>query len=440
MAVEADRGRFDVAGKEPGELLGLLDKDFLREILEDFTTATGLTANIISTDGRSIFSRADAQKNCEFCRLVRELERKRGVNRCVESYRRAGALAAKYGEPNIFRCPAGLVEWVAPITCDGIHIGSLVCGQVLMWEPEDFFWIELEQLNSGITDDMRPLVEAARKLQVVSPSKAQAASRLLLVVANAIMSSVVDEVKSKNEVEYQKELLERERDMRRRLEERLNTNSMTYLHDQVQALSKFVKSDDIDGARQVFTVALADVIGAPGTFAEAYANVFDLVFSVSHLAIDCGANPDESMRVNMECCNAARYASSRESLGKVAQTAFDQQLAAIEANTRPRRRTVDAMRGFMKANAYNAFTLQDVADAVDLSPYYASRIFKEDQGTSIMEYATRLKMAEACFLLTNPKSRVNEVAAQLGYADSSYFTRVFKKHLGMSPREYRLSH
>lgn len=421
-------------------LLKLLDKATLREIMEDFTTATGLTANIISTTGRSIFSKADAQKNCDFCKLVRELEDKKGVNRCVEAYRRAGNQAIEYNEPNIFRCPAGLVEWVAPIVYDDIHIGSLVCGQVLMWEPEEFFWIELEQHNREITDDMQPLIDAAKKLQVVSPAKAQAASKLLLVVANSIMSSVLNEMKSKNEVEYQKELLEQERDMRLELEEKLNTNSITYLHDQIQALEKAIKADDIDEARQVFTVVLADIINESNTFGEAYANVFDLVFSVSHLVIDCGVNPDESMRINMECCNDARYASSLESLGKVAQTAFSQQLAAIEANTRPRRRTVDAMRGFMKAHAYSDFTLQDVAEAVELSPYYASRIFKEDQGMSIMEYATQLKMSEASYLLTNPKNRVNEIAAQLGYSDASYFTRVFKKHFGMSPRQYRLSH
>ena len=438
--MEVERRQFGKLREDRDGLLSLLDKGSLREILEDFTIATGLTANIVSTNGRSIFSRADAQKNCEFCKLVRKLERKKGINRCVEAYRRAGALAAEYGEPNIFRCPAGLVEWVAPIIYDNIHIGSLVCGQVLMWEPDNFFWIELRQLNSEITDDIQPLIDAARKLQVVSPAKTQAASKLLMVVANAIMASVLGEMKSKNEVEYQKGLLEQERDMRLKLEEKLNTNSITYMHDQIQALAKSVKSSDSDEARQLFTVVLADIINAPGTFAEAYANVFDLVFSISHIAIECGVNPDEAMRVNMECCNAARYASSLESLGGIAKNAFEEQLASIETNARPRRRSVDAMRGYMKSHAYGEFTLKDVSDAVELSPYYASRIFKEDQGTSIMEYATQLKMTEASYLLTNPKNRINEIAAQLGYSDPSYFTRVFKKHFGISPREYRLSH
>ena len=156
--------------KSPSDLLKLLDKDFLRRLLEDFTAATGLTANIISIEGRSIFSRADAQKNCTFCKLVRELERKKGINRCAAAYRRAGLQAVRYSEPYIFRCPAGLVEWVAPITYDGMHIGSVVCGQVLMWEPEDFFWVELEQKNLSLRKSIQMLQRANLSIEAIAES------------------------------------------------------------------------------------------------------------------------------------------------------------------------------------------------------------------------------------------------------------------------------
>ena len=49
-------------------------------------------------------------------------------------------------------------------------------------------------------------------------------------------------------------------------------------------------------------------------------------------------------------------------------------------------------------------------------------------------------MEEAKLLLANPKHRVQEIAAYLGYADPSYFARVFKKTEGVSPSTYRLNH
>lgn len=426
--------------KSPSDLLKLLDKDFLRRLLEDFTAATGLTANIISIEGRSIFSHADAQKNCTFCRLVRELERKRGINRCAAAYQRAGLQAVRFSEPYIFRCPAGLVEWVAPITYDGMHIGSVVCGQVLMWEPEDFFWVELEQKNLAITDDIQPLIDAAKELQVVPTSKVQAASRLLAIIANTIMESVLNEVKRKNDLAYQERLLEKERDTRRELERKLNASSTTYLLDQTKGLIKTLKTEDYDEARRVFTVLLADILNSTGSFSEAYASLFDVIVSVSHHAIDSGVDPDECMKVNLGFCNTDRLSSRLEELGEAAEKTFDQQLELIKANSRPRKRAVEAMRGYIKSHLNVNFSLADVADSVELSPYYASRIFREDQNMTIMEYAVQMRMDEACYLLANPNLRIDEIAARLGYADSSYFARVFRKHVGMSPRQYRLSH
>ena len=426
--------------KNPSDLLKLLDKDFLRRLLEDFTAATGLTANIISIEGRSIFSHADAQKNCTFCKLVRELERKRGINRCAAAYKRAGLQAVRFSEPYIFRCPAGLVEWVAPITYDGMHIGSVVCGQVLMWEPEDFFWVELEQKNLAITDDIQPLIDAAKELQVVPTNKVQAASRLLAIIANTIMESVLNEVKRKNDLAYQERLLEKERDTRRELERKLNASSTTYLLDQTKGLIKTLKTEDYDEARRVFTVLLADIFNSTGSFSEAYASLFDVIVSVSHHAIDSGVDPDECMKVNLGFCNTDRFSSRLEELGEAAEKTFDQQLELIKANSRPRKRAVEAMRGYIKSHLNVNFSLADVADSVELSPYYASRIFREDQNMTIMEYAVQMRMDEACYLLANPNLRIDEIAARLGYADSSYFARVFRKHVGMSPRQYRLSH
>ena len=426
--------------KSPSDLLKLLDKDFLRRLLEDFTQATGLTANIVSIEGRSIFSRADAQKNCTFCKLVRELERKKGLNRCAAAYKRAGLQAARYSEPYIFRCPAGLVEWVAPIIYDGTHVGSVVCGQVLMWEPEDFFWVELEEKNLEITDDIQPLIDAAKELQVVPTNKVQAASRLLAIIANSIMESVINEVKRKNDLAYQKRLLEKERDTRKELERKLNASSTTYLHDQVRGLLKTLKAEDFDEARRIFTVLLADIVSSASSFSEAYAFMFDIIVSVSHHAIDSGIDPDECMRINLAFSNIDRFASRLEELGEAAEKTFNEQLELIQANAKPRKRAVEAMRGYIKSHLNTNFSLADVADSVELSPYYASRIFREDQNMTIMDYAVQLRVNEACYLLANPNLRIDEIAAQLGYADSSYFSRVFKKHVGMSPRQYRLSH
>ena len=166
------------------ELLNLIDMESLKEILNAFTTTTGLTANVVDVNGRSIFARKDVTKCCKFCKLIMAMDH--GLERCQSAYKRAGRQAALFGEPYIFRCPAGLIEWAAPIMVNGRHLGSIICGQVLMWEPEEFFWIELREMNKSLTSNFKELFKAVEELPVVSGDTVQAASYLLYIVANFI--------------------------------------------------------------------------------------------------------------------------------------------------------------------------------------------------------------------------------------------------------------
>lgn len=199
-------------------LLDLVDKELLIEILKAFTRATGLTANIVDVKGRSIFNKKDAQKNCTFCQLIWKLENKKGIHRCADAYARAGKQAALFNEPYIFRCPGGLIEWAAPLIVEGEHLGSIICGQVLMWEPEEFFWIELENMNRSLTDDFEPLYNAAKELQVVSGDKVQGAANLLAIVANHIVSTAWERRRQEKEIALQRLLLNEEIQTRKSLE------------------------------------------------------------------------------------------------------------------------------------------------------------------------------------------------------------------------------
>ena len=426
--------------EKPSELLKIVDIDMLRGLLQDFTTATGLTANVITTEGKSIFSRKDAQNMCKFCRLVRKLERKRGLHRCVDSYARAGKQASKYREACIFRCPAGLVEWVSPIMLEDVHIGSIVCGQVLMWEPEEFFWIELEQFNRELTDDLGPLMDAAHELQVVTADKVQAASKLLGLLGNSIVNLVWERIRFEDEKKYQKTLLAEEQGMREELERKLNVYSISYYYEQTQSLAKAAAEREFGKARSIFKVIMADIMNRDQGFRYASTQLYDLVFLCSHIAVDLGADPEKCMHVMVDYCDARRYVNTLEGLGRAAEDTAERIFTIMENTHAVHKPAVDAMCSYITSHLGVNFSLKDVADVVDLSPYYASRIFKEDMGLTIMEYATKARMNEAKHLLSNPRYRVEEIAAQLGYSDSSYFGRVFKKSVGMSPRQYRMRH
>ncbi len=82
--------------------------------------------------------------------------------------------------------------------------------------------------------------------------------------------------------------------------------------------------------------------------------------------------------------------------------------------------------------------LDIIADELDISGPYLSRLFKSEMGVNFKEYLTRLRLEKARVLLRETGLRVYEIAAATGYPDQRYFSEIFKKRTGMTPREYRM--
>jgi len=82
-------------------------------------------------------------------------------------------------------------------------------------------------------------------------------------------------------------------------------------------------------------------------------------------------------------------------------------------------------------------SLEDVSRSVDISPYYFSKLFKDETGENFIEYLTNVRIQEAKHLLQNRKLSIKEVCVDSGYSDPNYFSRIFKKYVGVTPSEYR---
>ena len=93
----------------------------------------------------------------------------------------------------------------------------------------------------------------------------------------------------------------------------------------------------------------------------------------------------------------------------------------------------------MKDHYRENLTLENIAASAFLSSGYASRIFKKQMNISIMDYLLQLRMDEAKKMLRETTLSIDEIASKTGYADSSYFTKVFRKAMGMTPSRYRQS-
>lgn len=99
--------------------------------------------------------------------------------------------------------------------------------------------------------------------------------------------------------------------------------------------------------------------------------------------------------------------------------------------------TIIAATGFIKNNYHKDISRDSVANAVNLNPSYFSKFFKEQMNESFISYLRRLRIETAILYLENSTDSIKEISKKVGYLDSNYFSRLFYKHTGYTPCEYR---
>lgn len=75
-----------------------------------------------------------------------------------------------------------------------------------------------------------------------------------------------------------------------------------------------------------------------------------------------------------------------------------------------------------------------------MSKSYISKIFREEMQCSITDYINKIRIMKSKSFLMDRSLSIDDIAAMTGFTDKSYFTKVFKKIIGISPGKYRTSH
>ena len=98
---------------------------------------------------------------------------------------------------------------------------------------------------------------------------------------------------------------------------------------------------------------------------------------------------------------------------------------------------LEQIHQYIQSSYHENITLTSLAATYHIDASYLSRMFSQTYGETIIAYLTRVRMEQAVRLMNDEEKKLETISFLVGYDDYNYFSRVFRKKMGESPREYR---
>ncbi|QCW99534.1 AraC family transcriptional regulator [Aggregatimonas sangjinii] len=110
---------------------------------------------------------------------------------------------------------------------------------------------------------------------------------------------------------------------------------------------------------------------------------------------------------------------------------------SMSINLNNHKNLIDSIKEFLNKNLDKSLSANDIANEFDYSPSYIFSVFKKSTGYSLMYFFNLKKVQKACEYINYSNLSIKEIAYKLSFQDPFYFSRLFKKYMGVSPRLYK---
>ncbi|HIS75375.1 MAG TPA: AraC family transcriptional regulator [Candidatus Merdivicinus excrementipullorum] len=384
-----------------------------------FSGLCGISCSVIDMSLHCFLeSPEDPPVFCAHCSSYNQMRLSTHCYGCSEAYRWNG----RY----VYYCPLGLAFVASSVSDDrGELAGGLIAGPVIMGNYQD----TLQELPC------KEMASEISNLPVVTPRQMTDLSEILAAVTFSI--SGIPHSKAGSFVYEQERLLNSIYDVKEKYV--TSGGETTYPIESEKKLQALIRGRDKAGSRELLNQLLGEIFFFSNfNLEEIKARVLELLVLISRASIDAGADVQEIFGFNNEYLQKIESFQSIDELSvwltgimhRFIDYTFDfSRIKHIDA--------VYKTMEYVRANYDKKLSLDEIAKNAFLSKAYLSSIFKEEIGESLTNYINRVRIEKSRVLLLDKEISLIDIANLCGFEDQSYFTRVFKKIVGISPKKYR---
>lgn len=333
--------------------------------------------------------------------------------------------AERWDSKYIYYCPMGLV-FLANVVPAGMSFeAGIVSGPLLMGEPEDVL--------PDIPEDLRP---AAVRLPNVSTRRANHICELIHAVALSLSDEDAQARRSSAAASnrFRNQLYELSDSVREH-------GAPVYPIQYEKKLQTLIANGNKEGSQELLNQLLGYIYFTSNADLRIIkARVNELLVLLSRAAIEGGADVDQIFWMNNGLIDELMSFTDVDHLNEWLTRVMHRFVGYVFDFTNIKH--IDVIHkavDYIKRNCSAKLTLDDVAAEVFLSKSYLSKIFKEELGQTFSNYVNTVRVEQSKPLLLEGKLSLAEIANIIGFEDQSYFTKVFKKMVGVSPGRFRES-
>ncbi len=405
--------------------------EYLNSSIEAFSDITDIPVTYFDKNNQIIkeFKRDD--KICNIFDIY-----KKDDSPCRRNLASAGQFASRLGEPYIFLCKAGLANIALPLIINESFAGYFIAGPVIMGELRNSTTWNFAHLND-LDDTAAAMTKMfAGKMKVYESNQI---SQIALLFYNCIITSVSgsdDYSALRNQYSEQNQI---NIDIQNYKKEHV---SVKYPYDLEKVLIDNVSSGQVNAARENLAKLLkAFSILEAGDLEGIKAKALWLFAIIIRIASESDGNLNQIIDTDLDVINRISETESYNDLLSVAETLIElitkNMLTSIYSG---RSQIVTKALQFINKNYKEKISLKDIETNLHVNSSYFSTLFKQEMGITFTDYLNSLKIEHACQLLSGTNLSIIDVSLSTGFDDQSYFTKVFKKAKGMTPKAYRSAH
>lgn len=410
---------------------GSINVKILEESLNNYYVSTGVNVFAIDEKGNKIISFGKCNELCDF------FIKCNNAHNCKSEHLYSSKVSERLGEEYIFPCAAGLIHFTVPLIYSKTFKGALVGGPLLMNEPDSIMVDEILR-KSNIEKNMRSkLMGYYKSIPIVDPIRVRHLSKLLFIIASNLMNEdkfVLLERKEK--LDQQSKISETIYDIKNN-----GDTKGAYPYDKEKELLTKVKNGDVIGAKSILNNILGQILfNTGGNIEITKTRTLELCALLSRAAVEGGAVLDKVFGINYNFIGEISKINNVDELSYLILKMLDkfgENVFNLIDSKNPQ--IIKKSLNYINENYKENLTLEVVANFVHLNTSYFSTIFKREVGMSFSDYLNKIRIEASKRLLGTTDISILEVALSAGFEDQSYYSKVFKKIVGITPKKFRNS-